>query len=65
MELTICYETNYVDAHEREKLYYFGLAEEFEERGYHVIIILVQMDSREMVEVEGFERLRLYLTTNE
>ena len=63
MELTICYETNYVDAHERKEMKNLGLAEEIEERGYHAVIILVQVGSRGMVEVEGFERLQLYLTT--
>ena len=46
MELTICYETNYVDAHEQKKIIYLGLAEEMEERGYHAVIIPVQVGSK-------------------
>ena len=34
-----------------------------EERRYHAVIIPVHVGSRGMVEMEGFERLRLYLMT--
>ena len=62
VELTICFETNYVDAHERKKNKYLSLMEEIQGRGYCAMIVPIQVGSRGMVEVEGFKRLQMYLT---
>ena len=62
-ELTVCYETNFVEAQEWKMMKHLDLAEEAEERWYHATIVPVQVGSQGMVEVEGFERLP-YLSTN-
>ena len=61
VELTVCYETNYTDAKRRKIGKYLDLTDEIGMRGYVAEIIPVQVGSRGMVEVEGFEELRLHL----
>ena len=61
-ELTICYETNHVEAREWKTSKYLGLVEEVEEGGFCATILPLQMGSRGMVEVKGFERLWPHLS---
>ena len=58
VELTICFETNYVDAHERKKNKYLSLMEEIQGRGYCAMIVPIQVGSRGMVEVSRGRVLR-------
>jgi hypothetical protein len=61
VELTVCFETNYQDAQRWKTTKYLNLADEIGMWEYVADIIPVQVGSRGMVEVEGFERLRLHL----
>ena len=61
VERTVCFETNYKDAQRRKTEKYLDLTDEIGMRGYGAKIIPVQVGSRGIVEVEGFEKLRLHL----
>ena len=62
IELTVSFETNYADAQERKRTKYLSLKEDIQRRGYYATIVPIQVGSRGMVEVVGFERLQPYLT---
>ena len=51
-----------MEARERKTRKYLGLVEEIEEGGFCATILPLQVGSRGMVEVKGFERLRPHLS---
>ena len=61
IELTVCFETNYAEARERKRNKYLSLKAEIQGRGYCALIVPIQVGSRGMLEVEGFDSLKPYL----
>ena len=61
IELTVCFETNYAEARERKSNKYLSLKAEIQGRRYCALIVPIQVGSRGMLEVEGFDSLKPYL----
>ena len=58
VELTVCFETSYEAAITRKKGRYFDLIREAKEAGYASTLITLEMGSRGLPNMVGFQRLR-------
>ena len=54
-------EINYAEARERKRNKYLSLKAEIQGRGYCALIVPIQVGSRGMLDVEGFDSLKPYL----
>ena len=57
VELTVCFESNFVDASKRKAAKYHHLLEEARSKGYKAQLITLQVGSRGVPDMEGFELL--------
>ena len=58
MELTICYETGFIEAAERKRRRYLDMAEDARQHGYITDIIPLQIGSRGVIQDSSLDELR-------
>ena len=56
-ELTICFETNFVDAHQRKSAKYHDLLEVCSANGYSTSLVTLEVGSRGFINIRGFDQL--------
>ena len=61
IELTICFESNFNDAHRRKTLKYAELLEEVEHSKYCGTLITIEVGSRGLLNMEGLDHLQKFL----
>lgn len=64
LELTVCYETNFDEAKNRKICKYVELLEEAEHNGYKSEMITIEVGSRGVLSLEGFDNLKKSLLQN-
>ena len=57
MELTVCFETSYEAAFTRKEDWYHDLIDEKRKAGYTLTLIMVEVGSRGLPNMSGFQRL--------
>ena len=62
VELTVCFETNFEEAARRKTVKYLHLVEQAKARGYRSELITLQVGSRMVPDLPGFENLATSLT---
>ena len=63
LELTVCFETSFEEAAQRNMLKYLDLREEAQSRGYKAELMTIEVGSRGVVSTQGFEYLHNMLGT--
>ena len=61
MELTVCFETNFIQAQDRKKHRYTELIEEAKHRGYKASLMTIEVGSRGMLDVARLQKLKSFL----
>ena len=62
LELTVCHESNFVEAHQRKVTRYLDLEEEIQRSHFQVETIPIQVGCRGFVDIESFERVKALIT---
>ena len=57
VELTVCFESNFVEAAERKSAKYMDLVEQSHTKGYKTSLLTLQVGSRGVPDLPGFEKL--------